>query len=64
MQRCRVRLLMFHPRIFYDDREGGVTLEELFGGIHFAACCVMLVVEAEDTVNVVEEVALRGKSLQ
>ena len=42
---------------FFDDCKAGVTLAELLGGVHFAAGDVMLIVWAEDTVDLVKEVA-------
>ena len=49
---------------FFDNCEGGITLEKLFGGIHFAAFGIMSVFWTEDEVNVVKEVAVHGKLMQ
>ena len=45
---------------FLDYREGGISLQEFFGGIYLATGGVMFVVGLEGAVNLVEEVALRG----
>ena len=40
----------------FDNYEGRISLEKIFGGINFAAFSIMAAVQAKKTVNVVEEV--------